>query len=1270
MKKKLHFLLSLMVLTMLAGSAKAQDAIYSWDFQGYGSTVWLPVDATAEGIVIFEDRTVYPATGEKFAGIYAEADKIRVDKNSGIRAYTKGGIDVIGIPGLKKGDVVEVVCNAGGGTGTDQVIQNVTDNATLTVNAWNEFSITMNEDGNLGIEPIFYNTNGNWYSIATINVTHPEAAPQLLANPSFELSALDTPLAEEIIVKNEAPIIYGWTLEGVGTQYSNTEVRKADSETVSTSQFGTSNPSDGEYSLFYRNGWNADGTTVTITSDAIAELPAGDYLLSVDYKQRYAYDEDKQKNENTHVAIALNNDEEVVASAVSEAAGGDKGGNANTYFNDTEWSTLSLPFSLDASLEGSQVVITLNAAGARRSDFYIDNVQLVKVPGIEIALPVLDKAIKAAQAEVAKYIVGDGPFQYAETEISPLTEAIATAQAAYDSAESKDAVTAATEALNAVLEAFAPVQNAPEADKAYTLALTTSEGTFYLNMSEGIKIAEEATPIYFVPQDGGKYAISNGEEYINYEGSNSWTMTASANPYAWTVVAVENGITLIGNNSRYLGTNTSDGNGAGAPCYGDKQASNGNYIWTIVTDEGDEEEEPKEEIEITEKPVPAFSPLADDGETVQYLYNVESGAFLLGANDWNTRASISDTKGYQFKVAKNEDGETWTLNDYVENQSAWKAVFAGGAADIWVDNLAGANVNGWVITELGDNKYQISNPAAANGYLAAAASFYDTRVYLTESDYLGSTWAFVNEDDYVSYIAEYTEWTKTVVPVLKTATEPGTDITPAIGTIAASMEGWTITNESTFHINTWSWEGITDGSWMTPSFLENWKAKDDGNPLPEGTISYTLSGLVPSQEYVVSALIRAYNEGSETAPTGAYFFAGDAQSEDISTGTNATVDGKALVYGVFSVTAAADADGNLTIGLVEKDNNFNWIVMRDIKVVVAKEEESTPEIAFKNTPLTQDMFKGWDGVGADASIVSNYPYWDAAELGTTLEGGGVVYGNSNVSKTEYADISDADVLRIEGTPGLVLRVLINRQMDESLTEINPTISENGYVDVDLTSYEYVHLNSIKVQWGATGAVTALTLNPIEDEPELAVYEGFLAENGLFQAQNMDMGNSTEAQTVTIADTADGMVNITFSGINYVGAMMPITIPEFTIENVAVVENEDGSVSYSCEEVVVAVPMGNMTSNYVGTLTGTKADADATPVITLVIANAVKLTAVFAATAEEAEAALEGVLAGDTPTSIDSIATDAVKSNAKFLENGKVVIIRNGVKYDINGTVIK
>lgn len=415
-------------------------------------------------------------------------------------------------------------------------------------------------------------------------ITYAPGAPEV-ANASFEADG-------EKKASNGAIEMTGWTFAGVGTQFNNTELRSATTE-GSTSQFGTSDPSDGEYSLFFRQGWNNGGNVITITSAALDEIPAGDYTLSIDYKQHYSYDNDDQKNENTKVTIALKNGEDILGSETSPAAAGVKGGSGDaTYFNDAEWSTLTASFTIDKAVAaGAQVVITLNSAGARRSDFYLDNVKLTKVPGIELAKAELQKAIDAAQAEAAKYVVGEELFMYPASEIAPLTTAIATATDALNDAEAtKESITDATTVLNAAVEAFAPQATQPDAEKLYTFKLRLDgETPLYMNLTaDGISIAEEATALKFVTTDAaGQFNLANADEtlFVGLAGGNAWTMsTAADKKAAWTFTALGEGAYRINNlvtAGRFVGTNAAEKE-AGSPCYADKLTSNGNVDWIIA----------------------------------------------------------------------------------------------------------------------------------------------------------------------------------------------------------------------------------------------------------------------------------------------------------------------------------------------------------------------------------------------------------------------------------------------------------------------------------------------------------------------------------------------------------------------------------------------------------------------------------------------------------------------------------------------------------------
>lgn len=127
-----------------------------------------------------------------------------------------------------------------------------------------------------------------------------------------------------------------------------------------------------------------------------------------------------------------------------------------------------------------------------------------------------------------------------------------------------------------------------------------------------------------------------------------------------------------------------------------------------------------------------------DGETEQYLYNVETKSFLRGANDWKTRASVSTTQGYKWKIAVTDaEASTYSLTDYCletasnKNFNTWVKMFCENATSIWVDNNNGANANNWTITHVEDNKYTIGNTALEGESLGVTPDLSDTRVYFT-----------------------------------------------------------------------------------------------------------------------------------------------------------------------------------------------------------------------------------------------------------------------------------------------------------------------------------------------------------------------------------------------------------------------------------------------------------------------------------------------------------------------------------------------------------
>lgn len=132
------------------------------------------------------------------------------------------------------------------------------------------------------------------------------------------------------------------------------------------------------------------------------------------------------------------------------------------------------------------------------------------------------------------------------------------------------------------------------------------------------------------------------------------------------------------------------------------------------------------------------------------------------------------------------------------------------------------------------------------------------------------------------------------------------------------------------------------------------------------------------------------------------------------------------------------------------------------------------EIADGVYELTADMFKVWDGCTATSQPTEETPNF-ASGVGTELKAGNLVYGNPSVVYLQYADATGYDSLAIVGTPGLQVRVLMNRlevgngggdANGGALTEVNVTIGENGVAFVNFAGYEFVHINSIKLGWGS------------------------------------------------------------------------------------------------------------------------------------------------------------------------------------------------------------
>lgn len=156
-----------------------------------------------------------------------------------------------------------------------------------------------------------------------------------------------------------------------------------------------------------------------------------------------------------------------------------------------------------------------------------------------------------------------------------------------------------------------------------------------------------------------------------------------------------------------------------------------------------------------------------------YLYNPDADAFFLGANDWNTRASVNGIKGYKVWIEKYElDDISYYLADSVETKGKVMYTFIDGVESIWVDREKDTTEDKlFTFEEQSDGTYYIGlSPAnrsftAANypnAYLGVIPEKNDTRVYLCDtSSYFPpyydpelwqNRWYFVSPEEYQAYV--------------------------------------------------------------------------------------------------------------------------------------------------------------------------------------------------------------------------------------------------------------------------------------------------------------------------------------------------------------------------------------------------------------------------------------------------------------------------------------------------------------------------------------
>lgn len=174
----------------------------------------------------------------------------------------------------------------------------------------------------------------------------------------------------------------------------------------------------------------------------------------------------------------------------------------------------------------------------------------------------------------------------------------------------------------------------------------------------------------------------------------------------------------------------------------------------------------------------------------------------------------------------------------------------------------------------------------------------------------------------------------------------------ANGTVPTNaVTGWAIsTTNGELACNTWSTEGNSDGSGMTTPFIQDWVA--NGSTLGAGRLYYTFSKLNPGETYVVTALVRVFNEAG-TGVTGGSFFAGDNSKSLADFGAPCTGDFATKgMFATLSCAGTVDANGQLQFGIDVADGSpLNWIAIKNVTIAEGTGDVPTA-IALDNTSLS------------------------------------------------------------------------------------------------------------------------------------------------------------------------------------------------------------------------------------------------------------------------------------------------------------------------------
>ncbi len=231
----------------------------------------------------------------------------------------------------------------------------------------------------------------------------------------------------------------------------------------------------------------------------------------------------------------------------------------------------------------------------------------------------------------------------------------------------------------------------------------------------------------------------------------------------------------------------------------------------------------------TKPAMSTFTDMATDGQTVQFLYNVGTQRFLVGANEWSTRASVGE-QGDSVRIVDLEDG-FYAINAIAvvnAGKTSWGYISCASYDAMWMDrSLHESGYPGtdqWMITKTGDtykirNNYINDEDAFTWGVAEIFKGAADNRLYIYDptvtytktvdgEEFAGQPafegafydeWKFVSKNDYLDYSSKMEAYL--AAESLKAALDKAEEENPGID-LAAQKAVYNNTNSTTEELKT------------------------------------------------------------------------------------------------------------------------------------------------------------------------------------------------------------------------------------------------------------------------------------------------------------------------------------------------------------------------------------------------------------------------------------------------------------------------------------